>query len=835
VLMDCHMPVLDGFSATRRIRAAGNDRTPIIALTADVQQGIRERCEDAGMNGYLPKPFKQAELASILDTWLGQRADNTNNAEPITEPPPTAEGVFDPSAINELRRLSAQIGRDVHSKALKHFIEDTPGQLDQLRIAQAQRDVETVGRIAHTLKSASRTLGATALSITCAELEAACHAKQTDTSLAEHGARVERMVAQFQEVLPYMRAAINSSAAAEATQMMADNTPGIYGSAPASTPPPTEVAANTPVIHAGERSSPLILVVDDDAMFRDTTSSALEASGFTVATANSGQAALHWAADNVADLVLLDAVMQDFDGFTVCRQLRELWPQEETPILMVTGLDDVDSVEDAFDAGAAGFITKPVNYPILFHRIRFQLRAASDQRQLRQSQEKLHRAQQVARLGYWRWQIAEDRFEVSEHLQHLAGIPTGSASIHLHDYLEMIRPEDRRKVERAIRTAATETPQEAMDYQMATADQENASVLYQTLDYSTDDGGTVIGTVQDVSEQRAAEAMIRNLAYTDTLTGLRSRGYFQNYLESYIAAAVRHREHFGLLYMDLDGFKDINDSMGHDVGDQLLRIIANRLLKELRDSDIAARLGGDEFCVLIDDVDSDYIAASVAERFLTCINEPVQLGTQWVNPRVSIGIARFPNDGRDVSTLMKAADSAMYAAKHAGKHRYAFYEKDMTTHAERRLQLEQDLRQCVSNNQLVLHYQPQIELSTRRLAGVEALVRWNHPTRGMVPPGEFIDVAERIGFIDTLGEWVMRSACAQMVTWMQEGFSGFRVAVNVSPTQFRKDGFIDNVIEILETTGCPAHLLELEVTESPFHEGGEAALGVFQALHTIGV
>ncbi|MCP5142209.1 MAG: EAL domain-containing protein [Chromatiales bacterium] len=822
VLMDCHMPVMDGMTATRQIRATGDATTPIVALTADVRSGVREHCVEAGMNDYLPKPFKGDELRAILEKWLPARKPDTSR--PVAKrggipSGPNADAdladVFQPKALADLRHLSLQLGRDVHSNAITQFIGETPNQISAMRDALTNCDIETLGRIAHTLKSSSRTLGGVAMPDSCAALEAACRADQRETSATALAAHVERIAAQFEALTPHLRKALETLALPELDD--------------------THAGSGLSRGQADNSEQALILVVDDDPFFLDTTSATLEAAGFKVEQADSGKAALAWARRNVADLVLLDAVMADLDGFTVCREIRALWEHEDPPILMVTGLEDVESVEDAFEAGAEGFITKPVNYPILVHRVRFQLRAAQDQRQLRDSREKLNRAQEVARLGYWRWVVGSDLFEVSEHLQKMAGIPVGSRNIHLRDYLELVRAEDRRKIERTIRAAATGAAQDAMDFQMASAEPDEAPTLYQTLTFSEEDGGTVVGIVQDVSEQRAAEAMIRNLAYTDTLTGLRSRGYFQNYLESYIAAALRHGERFGLLYMDLDGFKDINDSMGHDIGDQLLKVIAGRLQKELRESDVAARLGGDEFCILVDDLDTDYLAASVAERFLSCINEPVKLGNSEVNPRVSIGIAHFPRDGRDVSTLMKAADSAMYAAKQAGKHRYAFYEPNMTADAERRLRLEQDLRQAVAREEFILHFQPQIELGSRRMAGVEALVRWQHPTRGMVPPGEFIEVAERIGFIDTLGEWVMRAACKQMVDWMRDGVSGFRIAVNVSPTQFRKEGFINMVRDILESTGCPPHLLELEVTESAFQAGAESSLLVFEALHNLGV
>jgi len=237
---------------------------------------------------------------------------------------------------------------------------------------------------------------------------------------------------------------------------------------------------------------------------------------------------------------------------------------------------------------------------------------------------------------------------------------------------------------------------------------------------------------------RIMEAM---LAYTDKLTGLASRAYFYKHTEDIIRAARRRHERFALLYLDLDGFKDINDSLGHDMGDELLRTVSQRLQSSLRDTDFIARLSGDEFCILVDNVRDQYDAAEVAERCLDETNRPVWLGKQQVRARCSIGIAYYPEDGTDLQSLLKAADSAMYAAKEEGRHRYAFYRPELTQRVERRLQIEQELRLAIERDELILHYQPQVELSSGRLAGVEALVRWKHPDMGLIPPGEFIAVA----------------------------------------------------------------------------------------------
>jgi len=269
-----------------------------------------------------------------------------------------------------------------------------------------------------------------------------------------------------------------------------------------------------------------------------------------------------------------------------------------------------------------------------------------------------------------------------------------------------------------------------------------------------------------------------------------------------------------IFFIDLDGFKDINDSLGHDVGDELLKTIAQRLQSVLRDIDFAARLSGDEFCILVDNVNDQYAAADVADRCLKVVNLPVMLGSREIRPRCSIGIVHFPEDGQDLQALLKAADSAMYAAKEDGRHRYAFYQPHLTVLAERRLRTEHDLRLALERDQLELRYQPQIALPSGRMVGVEALVRWRHPERGLVSPFDFIEVAERIGLIKAVGDWVLRKACRQAGVWREKGLPDFHVAVNISPLHFQDPKLLETVAEELHLTGLAPGMLELEITES---------------------
>ncbi|MEO0987035.1 MAG: EAL domain-containing protein [Cyanobacteria bacterium J06639_14] len=337
-----------------------------------------------------------------------------------------------------------------------------------------------------------------------------------------------------------------------------------------------------------------------------------------------------------------------------------------------------------------------------------------------------------------------------------------------------------------------------------------------------------------VMERDHAQKRIRELAYIDDLTGLANRANFYQNLEASIERSDRNTSRLGLLYIDLDDFKSVNDSLGHDAGDLLLQEIAKRLQTVTRTIDFVARLSGDEFCILVSDVNDDYTTARVAQRCLETISEPIDLLTRKFTPACSIGIAHYPDDGQDLSTLIKAADTSLYAAKECGKNQYAFYKPKLTQKAEYRFRVEQNLREVVEKQQLSLVYQPQIQMPTGNIIGVEALSRWHHPRLGQVPPTDFIATAERIGVIKPLTEWVLRTACNQAVAWKKAGLPAIRMAINISPVHFLDKDFLSLIKRIIDETGMVPSELELEVTESVV-QTDQQNLSIFQELKDLGV
>ncbi|MFK8186550.1 MAG: EAL domain-containing protein [Phormidesmis sp.] len=337
-----------------------------------------------------------------------------------------------------------------------------------------------------------------------------------------------------------------------------------------------------------------------------------------------------------------------------------------------------------------------------------------------------------------------------------------------------------------------------------------------------------------VMERDHAQKRIRELAYVDSLTGLSSRAHFYQNLEALIDRSKRHSDRLALLYIDLDNFKSVNDSLGHDAGDFLLQKVAERLQTVARKSDFVARLSGDEFCIVVSDVDDDYAAEHVAQRCLEAVAKPVELFARKFTPACSIGIAYYPDDGQDFPTLIKAADTSLYAAKKCGKNQYTFYIPDMTQTAEHRFRMEQNLRESVEKQQLSLVYQPQVQARTGNIIGVEALSRWHHPQLGWVSPAEFIPTAERIGMIKPLTEWVLKAACDQAVSWKKAGLPTIRMAVNISPVHFLDQDFVSLIKRVIDETEMVPSELELEVTESVV-QTDQQNLSIFRELKDLGV
>jgi diguanylate cyclase (GGDEF)-like protein/PAS domain S-box-containing protein len=349
------------------------------------------------------------------------------------------------------------------------------------------------------------------------------------------------------------------------------------------------------------------------------------------------------------------------------------------------------------------------------------------------------------------------------------------------------------------------------------------------------EGQVIEGTLIDITERRRAEEQVKHLAFHDTLTGLPNRLLFNDRLDMAVVQAHRTQQRLATLFLDLDRFKVINDSLGHSVGDELLRRVAERVTDCIREGDTVARLGGDEFTVLVPSLSREEDAAKIAQKILEAVRLPFFIDERELFVTTSIGAAIYPTDGTDAETLLRNADTAMYRAKDQGRDNYQLYTPAMNSKALEQLSLESRLRQALHNDELVLHYQPLIDLRTGQIRGAEALLRWRHPTLGLIPPGQFIPLAELSGLIVPIGQWVLRTACAQVRSWHQMGYPNLTMAVNLSSRQFQQTDLVHQVTEALELSQLPAGALDLEITESNAMQNAEISISTLGHLKNLGV
>lgn len=790
VLMDGHMPEMDGFEASMAIRtleqAENRNRVPIIALTADVSSGVQERCQQAGMNDYLAKPFTQSVLIEKVAEWMER---NVTIADPFHLPdvqiqPVSGENeIIDHDTIGQLKDLSIRSGRDVLGKAIRNYIQSVDRLQGELKQALQEGDYDRMALAAHSLKSGSSVLGVTTIQKAASELEDAANDNKNDSN----NDRISKLIDEINSSMPL------------ALEMLLET--GEYSAEMA------DLSQTQKQVGEGQR----LLLVDDDPVTLDSIREAMVQLGYVVDAVTDGRSALRRLERDEYDLVVTDMQMPVMDGYALCTAIREKFSAETLPIIVITSTSDDVFVQQAYEAGISNFFVKPVNYLNLAYCILFTLRNVSTTKLLWRNQQLINAAEDAAEVSHWFWLINEKKLQVSSYLSRYFKLDINEAA-DLDEYVSEIGGEP---MQEAVHKCIRSKQETSWEQEVISSDGRTTIFILHRFRYvQSDDQPMIIGTMQNISSIRHAEKRILEMAYYDSLTGLSTRLNFNMQVEKQIKLSRRRGESFVVVFMDLDGFKDINDSFGHDVGDEMLVKISNRLQELLRETDVACRLGGDEFCILINDVEDEVAAAKFANRCLNALGQPLELAGREVIPSASLGIAMFPGDGGDVSVLIKAADTAMYAAKYAGKNQFAFYEASMTDTARERLMREQGLRRAIEEDQFELYYQPKVSLKNGKMSGVEALIRWNHPEKGLCTPDSFIPVAESMGLIDEVGQWVVRTACRQIKLWKYDGAGDIPVAVNISPTHFEKDNFVENISSIVRQENISPAMIEIEITES---------------------
>lgn len=792
ILMDAHMPHMDGFDTCKAIRSfeRTNSRsmTPIVALTADISPGIQQRCTDVGMNDYLSKPFFIDDLDKMLKKWL--HLDSANNHTQNhsvqnsrnTKSSDSYPDILNFSVIEQLRILGQKSGRNTLGNTIKRYRSSALNQLDAMNQAFNKNDHIELCSIAHSLKSSSGTLGATLVYESASEIE--------ELAKVNNLGAAKQILDLLSEKLTISLYALDDAINDESKHI--------------------EIVEPTSVQTIGTNQK--LLIVDDNQVTLDTLQNALQNFGYDVDIAHNGEEALIQLSNNTYELIVTDLQMPGMDGYALCEAIRETYAADTLPILVVTSTADDVHVHDAYKVGISNFIVKPVNYLNLAYTILFTIQNTRNAKDLWRNRQLLNVAENVAEVSYWTWEVDTEKIQFSSHLQ--CYFEPSLDDINTLD--EFISTMDLDGMSSAIKSCLASKKESTWEQEISHSEHEKSLyILHRYCMIQNENNNSVlVATVQNISSIRQAEQRITDLAFYDSLTRLNSRSSFNKKLQELIARSKRKTEQFALLYLDLDNFKNINDSFGHDVGDKLLKEVANRLRTLLREADFASRLGGDEFCLIINDISDNLSAANVAQRCLEILSEPVSLAERDITPHASIGIAIYPENGSDANFLIKAADTAMYEAKNNGKDQYAFYESAMTDAAHLRLVIENDLRTALYEEQFELYYQPKISLSSGNVKSVEALIRWNHPENGLCPPDSFIPEAERMGLIAELGEWVVKQACKQIKLWEKQGLVDIPIAVNISPSHFEQESFADDMAKLVHDQKVSPSLIEIEITES---------------------
>jgi len=594
-------------------------------------------------------------------------------------------------------------------------------------------------------------------------------------------------------------------------------------------------------------NQPMVMVIDDDDTARMMAMGFLAQSGFQVSEAADGVSALGCVADIAPDLILLDVEMPGMDGFEVCTTLRSMPAFSHTPIMMLTGLEDDEYIDKAYVAGATDFASKPINWSLLCHRLRYMHRTSLSAEQLVREQASLAEAQRIAQIGSWQFDYSLKSTVCSDQTYRIFGVEPDEVEPSLDFMLQYVHEDDQERVRQYFAQVRESSGTSSIDHQLKLLDGTIRTVR-QKVEPEFNADGKVIGLnaiVQDFTKRREVEEKVHRLAYYDTLTKLPNRILFQEQLELAMEMANLQETQLAVLYFDLDDFKRVNDTFGHGTGDKLLHEVGLRLGESLRISrkspvvasvqNSIARMGGDEFTIILNNVTHRSDVETVAERIIRVVSKPYKIDGYELFTSPSIGIALYPQDGLNADNLLQNADMAMYEAKRTGKSMYMLHNEEMRANASKRHNIDIQMRAALENDEFSVHYQVQIDLSTGLIFSAEALARWHSDVLGFVSPADFIPVAEDNGMIITIGEWILQKSCLQAKQWIDDGFQVPRVAVNISAMQFMRTDFPNVVCKILEECDLPAERLELEITESLLASDIKHAIDTLEKLNEIGV
>ncbi|HEY5604468.1 MAG TPA: EAL domain-containing protein [Gammaproteobacteria bacterium] len=581
---------------------------------------------------------------------------------------------------------------------------------------------------------------------------------------------------------------------------------------------------------------PTVLLVDDEPDERLLVRRELETAGMRVHECNSGEAALQKLSSITPDLVLLDLIMPGQDGIETCREIRKHPNFKDIPVLMLTGVDGLEYIRKAFDAGATDFITKTTQFDFVAQRIKYALRNSSRTLDLKTWQQQLKQVHQVAKIGYWQLSVPDCRILLSDEALKLFTIERGDIDNSFSSFLDLVHLSDRDKVKTVIDNALFNHHKLNIDYRTITKNGAERFVNLQgEVNYNNGSPLSIVGLIQDITERKKSEASMQHQALYDSLTDLSNRRLFQERLSHAMSKAHREEKLLAVCFFDLDQFKMINDNLGHAVGDELLKSVAKRLRSTMRQGDIVARISGDEFALAIEGLSNVDELEKIVEKLRFRLSQPYRLRGHKIYSSASIGVALYPLDSADRDTMLRNADAAMYRAKELGGNCFCYYTHDMNDRARRRLELEKNLRKAISNQELCLYYQPQIDSDTNEVVGVEALLRWKHPEFGLLPPSKFLSIADDSGLIFSIGQWALLTACHDLRRWHQSGYEHVRLSINMSARQFAQESIIGNVSDVLRSTGLNPNSICVEITEDAAMKNISGTIETMNQFRSLGL
>lgn len=580
-----------------------------------------------------------------------------------------------------------------------------------------------------------------------------------------------------------------------------------------------------------EKKNPLILVVDDSVFMRSTFRHFLVNEGYEIVEAENGMDAIYLFEKIKPDIVLMDYVMPGINGVETCARLQELIDGKNTPVIMITSLEDEDSVNLAFEAGATDYISKPINWAVLKQRLNRLIKARRTEKDLDKSEAFAISIIDHAVEGILNIDLEGMIKYINPSAEKIFGYKAKEITgENINILLPMLSYTDlnyQDKQDKAIDT----------NKEMIGKRKDNSTLPIELTisKFNVEENTYFTMIMRDITERKRYEETIKYQAFYDSLTGLPNRLLLKERIAIEISHCKQAGNKLAVMFLDLDRFKLINDTLGHDIGDKLLKETAKKLQMCVAKDATIARIGGDEFVILLPGLVHEGNVGQIASKILEIIRQPVIIDDHELYLTISVGITIYPDDGEDDETLITNADVAMYRAKEQGKNNFQLYTPALNAKALERLSLENYLRRALEYNEFVVYYQPKVNAATEEIIGMEALIRWKHPNWGLVPPMKFIPIAEETGLIVPIGEWVLSTACAHNKALQNAGLPPLTVAVNLSSRQFELQDLTKIVSKVLQETGLEAEYLELEITESIAMQNVEHTLKTISQLRAMGV